>query len=191
MLGYMYMARNQAKKAQGGTSTGTSTRPAQVGRYRAGLHAFFRGLSFPLALIVGMLFWGVYWVDRELIYPKAFELHSPPLMNHIQHSVPAIAALLDMLLTDHHYEPQTMLLDLGLVGGVSVLYVVMLLYVRMTQQVWLYPFIGLMGPSIQAVFFTLSVGMTVVCYFGGCFASKWLWKAKQKYAATHKAIKKD
>ena len=84
-------------------------------------------------------------IDREMIYPKALETTLPPYMNHIQHSFPLISVLLDMLLIDHYtHPPKALRVDLLMVGGVTVAYMAMLVWVFATEGRWVYPFIGMM-----------------------------------------------
>lgn len=52
---------------------------------------------------VTILFWGVYAVDRNLIYPPGVELAIPSYQNHLVHTLPLIGAMLDSMLTRHKY----------------------------------------------------------------------------------------
>jgi hypothetical protein len=38
---------------------------------------FFTAFLFPLSMFVGFTFWAIYFVDRELIYPKRLDEHVP------------------------------------------------------------------------------------------------------------------
>jgi hypothetical protein len=82
-----------------------------------------------------------------MIYPKAFEAILPPYMNHIQHTVPLLSVFLDMLLIDHYSHPPTSLrVDLMMVGGVTVSYMCVVVWVFATEGRWIYPFIGMPHP---------------------------------------------
>eukprot|EP00026_Physarum_polycephalum_P016621 Phypoly_transcript_17569.p1 GENE.Phypoly_transcript_17569~~Phypoly_transcript_17569.p1 ORF type:complete len:251 (+),score=45.46 Phypoly_transcript_17569:59-754(+) len=155
--------------------------PKEVRRQNRFLHTFFRAFSFPLATIVAILFWGVYAIDREMIYPKAFEVHVPPYMNHIQHTVPLLSVLIDMFLIDHYtHPPKSLRLDLLMVGGVTVAYMCMLLWVFMTEGHWVYPFIELLPDWAKVLFFLFGMGLAWVFYFGGVYASSRLWQKTRK-----------
>jgi hypothetical protein len=38
---------------------------------------FFSAFAFPVAFNVGISFWGIYAVDRELVFPKAIDAFFP------------------------------------------------------------------------------------------------------------------
>ncbi|KYQ90289.1 hypothetical protein DLAC_11750 [Tieghemostelium lacteum] len=49
------------------------------------------------------MFWSIYFVDRELIYPKYLDAIFPSYINHIQHTLPGIFAILELILVNHQY----------------------------------------------------------------------------------------
>ncbi len=49
------------------------------------------------------MFWGIYAIDRDLIYPKINEKVIPSYQNHLVHTLPLFSALLDSFLTEHKY----------------------------------------------------------------------------------------
>jgi len=166
-----------------GSGSGSNSRSSlaqQKNQQNTHLDTFFRAFSFPLAAIVAVLFWGIYFVDRELIYPTSFEKYNPPYINHIQHTFPLISVLVDMMLVDHSYNIKTLRLDLAMIGSVSLAYMGMLFYVKFTQGVWVYPFIGLMNNTTKAIFFAVSVLLSWAFYFGGKVMSSWLWQKTKK-----------
>lgn len=48
-------------------------------------------------------FWGLYAVDRDLIYSKKHEQVIPPLQNHLLHTLPIFTALFDNYFNRHVY----------------------------------------------------------------------------------------
>lgn len=85
-------------------------------RLKSTCDAFF-GVVFVLAVMVGLLFWGMFSMDRELVLPKWLELrvgccwdhcadvvvsdHYPPWVNHLQHTVPPLAVFVEAVLVPH------------------------------------------------------------------------------------------
>merc|ERR1712071_109656 len=53
----------------------------------------FGALAFPLALFVSITFWGLWAVDREIIFPSALDAFFPSWLNHILHSSIAVCNL--------------------------------------------------------------------------------------------------
>jgi hypothetical protein len=42
----------------------------------------FTTIVFPISLIVGIFFWSIYAIDRNLIYPEFMDKHIPSHLNH-------------------------------------------------------------------------------------------------------------
>ena len=47
---------------------------------------FFASLSFPIGMFVGLAFWGLYAIDRELVFPLALDKIVPVWVNHALHT---------------------------------------------------------------------------------------------------------
>ncbi|KAK4874137.1 hypothetical protein RN001_013497 [Aquatica leii] len=60
-------------------------------------------LAFPLSMFVGVTFWGIYAIDRELVFPKALDAFFPTWLNHVMHTNIMIFTLLQMYLSYHAY----------------------------------------------------------------------------------------
>ncbi|XP_020617778.1 androgen-induced gene 1 protein-like isoform X2 [Orbicella faveolata] len=43
----------------------------------------FCALAFPLGVFVAATFWGIYMIDRNLIFPVAMDAIIPPWLNHL------------------------------------------------------------------------------------------------------------
>ncbi|XP_044184457.1 androgen-induced gene 1 protein-like isoform X3 [Acropora millepora] len=43
----------------------------------------FASLAFPICVFVSATFWGIYLMDRDLIFPKGMEEIIPPWLNHL------------------------------------------------------------------------------------------------------------
>lgn len=65
-----------------------------------------------------ILFWGIYAVDRDLIYPEILEKVIPSYQNHLVHTLPLIGAVLDSYVTKHYYHKS---LAKGITGTVVFL----------------------------------------------------------------------
>lgn len=70
---------------------------------------------------VAATFWGLYAVDRELVFPQILDSFYPSWLNHAMHSSIAVFAFLEMVLT-----PRTFPLRSSAMTG---LFMVMLAYV--------------------------------------------------------------
>nr|AEE63176.1 unknown [Dendroctonus ponderosae] len=63
---------------------------ANISRIQSGIEkirlSIFPSLVFPSGLIVACIFWGIWHIDRELIFPKTIDEFYPPWMNHALHT---------------------------------------------------------------------------------------------------------
>eukprot|EP01102_Stenamoeba_stenopodia_P011861 TRINITY_DN3673_c0_g1_i2.p1 TRINITY_DN3673_c0_g1~~TRINITY_DN3673_c0_g1_i2.p1 ORF type:complete len:306 (-),score=41.53 TRINITY_DN3673_c0_g1_i2:21-938(-) len=60
-------------------------------------------LLFCVASMVGILFWSIFFYDRELILPAAVEQFYPRELNLFQHGWTAVLMWIEGLLVNHHY----------------------------------------------------------------------------------------
>ena len=48
---------------------------------------YFATLAFPIGQFVGIIFWTLWHINRELVFPKAFDSIFPSYINHLMHTV--------------------------------------------------------------------------------------------------------
>ncbi|CAH3847310.1 unnamed protein product [Pieris brassicae] len=60
-------------------------------------------LAFPLGVYVSVAFWGVYAVDKDLIFPEPVEKAYPPWINHPLHTLVSIFITIEMLTSNITY----------------------------------------------------------------------------------------
>ena len=63
----------------------------------------FSSLALPVALNVGITFWSLFWINRELVFPKALDEFFPSWLNHIMHTNIIVFILLE-LFTSFRYD---------------------------------------------------------------------------------------
>ncbi|KAI5712791.1 hypothetical protein M8J76_013103 [Diaphorina citri] len=86
----------------------------------------FLSVVFPLSWSVCTLFWYVYYLDRELIYPKEVEdLFAPAWYNHSLHTMPVLIVLLHLALVQPKYTPLPMTTAMVVQCTIHALYLVM------------------------------------------------------------------
>ena len=59
--------------------------------------------SLLLSKFVSVLFWALYFIDRELVFPTVLDPIIPPWINHIMHTLPLVTVLSEQYLVDHKY----------------------------------------------------------------------------------------
>jgi hypothetical protein len=53
---------------------------------------------------VSLTFWGIFFIDRDLIYSKKIEAIIPTYHNHLIHTLPFFSSIFDAFVTKHNYE---------------------------------------------------------------------------------------
>ena len=48
---------------------------------------YFATLAFPIGQFVGIIFWTLWHINRELVFPKAFDSIFPSYINHLMHTL--------------------------------------------------------------------------------------------------------
>lgn len=59
---------------------------------------------FCFLQFVSFIFWALYAVDRELIFPASVDEWFPSWLNHIMHTLPAVGAFTELLTVHHAYQ---------------------------------------------------------------------------------------
>ncbi|XP_028131296.1 androgen-dependent TFPI-regulating protein isoform X2 [Diabrotica virgifera virgifera] len=98
----------------------------------------FNTVLFPSTLVVVSIFWTLWHIDRELVFPKVLDLFFPQWLNHMLHTFILLPVIIEIMLPKKHNfvkfqkaAPALALLFLSY----TILY--FSLYFR--HGVWLYP----------------------------------------------------
>ena len=81
-----------------------STKVSEISSVFQTLRDFLFGtLTLPIGSLVTVGFWSVFLVDRELIFPVEYDQYFPPITNHMMHTAPLVAQVLELLFVCHIY----------------------------------------------------------------------------------------
>jgi hypothetical protein len=136
----------------------------------------FTTVVFPLALFVVIAFWGIYAIDRELVYPVALDEFVPPFLNHCWHTFIGVGVFLEVLLVFHRYPPTSKAVTT--VFTYSTAYIIWLVVILTVDNFWVYPFLRVMPPPVISVFFAASFFLAVGLYFFGKILGNWRWRER-------------
>ncbi|KAJ8704432.1 hypothetical protein PYW07_011620 [Mythimna separata] len=103
----------------------------------------FSGLVVPLTLFITTMFWTLYWIDRELVFPQVYDQLVPWWFNHCVHTNIAIVVLIETVLVARRH-PTNYRMELWLTGGAGVLYAVVYYSIYFFSHRWLYGVFGIM-----------------------------------------------
>ncbi|KAJ8966772.1 hypothetical protein NQ314_003321 [Rhamnusium bicolor] len=60
----------------------------------------FTSLVFPCSLFVSAMFWSVYSIDRELVFPEVLDEHVPDWLNHSLHTNIVVFLVIEVLIVN-------------------------------------------------------------------------------------------
>ncbi|XP_069705666.1 androgen-dependent TFPI-regulating protein-like isoform X2 [Periplaneta americana] len=108
-----------------------------VRRYKKTRDTIFRALVFPIALLVTSVFWILFTLDRDLVYPAIVDQYLPPHVNQMMHTSISIAAVLELVLRPHQY--RRLWTDITILLLFNCSYLFCYQYTYWTRGVWMYP----------------------------------------------------
>ncbi|KAL4710355.1 hypothetical protein ACJJTC_003752 [Scirpophaga incertulas] len=104
---------------------------------------FYNALVMPFSLFISAMFWCIFWVDRELVFPAAYDVIIPWWFNHCVHTNITIIVLVEILFIARR-QPTNKKLELIIHSIVSFGYAIVLYSIYFTTNRWLYKVFGVM-----------------------------------------------
>lgn len=131
-------------------------------------------LAFPLSMFVGLTFWGLYAVDRELILPKAIDPFLPSWLNHAMHTNIMIFILIEMFISFRKYPSRKF--SLTVLTGFLLAYLIWIHYIHAKSGLWVYPILNVLNLPLRIVFFAGLLGLCVILYIVGEKLNNFVWR---------------
>ncbi|GFY45472.1 androgen-induced gene 1 protein [Trichonephila inaurata madagascariensis] len=141
------------------TSTGSFYR---VTRIRDKIYA---GIVLPYGIFVVFMFWGLYAIDRELIFPKVLETIFPAWLNHVSHTVILPVLLIETYVVKHRHPRRQE--GLKYAAAFGLIYMIWILYLAIAMNIWVYPVLRILNWPQKVVFFVLSIMVQFFMYLMG------------------------
>jgi hypothetical protein len=138
----------------------------------------FASLAFPCSIFVMNVFWIVYTIDRELIFPEKLDDFVPSWLNHCFHTLITIIVFLEMIASYHEYP--RFLTGLGVMTMLGLCYTVCFYYVLFNYGAAIYPFFELMSAAVQVLLVIFIILFGLSFYVLGRFLNKKIWDSKIK-----------
>lgn len=139
----------------------------------------FAAFAFPIAMFVGVTFWSIMAIDRELVLPKKIDAYFPLWLNHIMHTNIVIFILLEMFLSCRKYPSKKK----GLIG----LTIFMAIYLSWTfviyynTKLWVYPVMDVMDWPSRIFFLLAMLAFCLILYLVGDFINTKRWGHEMTY----------
>ncbi|XP_018327982.1 androgen-induced gene 1 protein-like isoform X2 [Agrilus planipennis] len=135
-------------------------------------------LGFPLSMFVGLTFWAIYAVDRELVFPRALDAFFPTWLNHVMHTNIMIFVLIEMATSYCRYPSRKF--GLTVVTIFMACYLVWLHVIHAKTGLWVYPILDVLNLPLRIVFFASLLGLTIGLYIVGENLNAVLWAKEIK-----------
>ncbi|KAF5270682.1 hypothetical protein FQA39_LY01420 [Lamprigera yunnana] len=136
-------------------------------------------LAFPLAFFVGITFWAIYAIDRELVFPKALDAFFPAWLNHIMHTNIMIFIVLQMYLSYHEYPSRKQCVTI--LVSFMICYLIWVHIIHAYSGIWVYPILEVLNLPMRVVFFVSLLGLGVAIYILGEKLNKAIWGTLHMY----------
>ena len=120
----------------------------------------FTTLAFPLCAFIVVTFWGLYAIDRELVYPEALDKFIPGYMNQFWHTTIVLWVLCEVYLVLHEFPTKKAAACSTLFFG--SIYNGWIIVIFIYTNWWVYPFMRFLSPAVMALF----LGSSMFVFFG-------------------------
>jgi len=118
----------------------------------------FASAAFPIGMFVGIVFWTLWAINRDLIFPVAMDEFFPSWLNHLMHTTVIPLQLGEMFLTRHVYPPRKV--GVTITAALTLAYLVWVNVIAFYGGFWVYPVFKVLSPLQRALFMA-------VCSMGG------------------------
>lgn len=132
-------------------------------------------LAFPLSMFVGLTFWGLYAVDRELVFPKAIDPYFPSWLNHVMHTNIMLFILIEMYTCYAKYPSRK--LGLTVLLSFMATYLIWIHVIHAYSGLWVYPVLDVLNLPGRLMFFVGLLGLCLMLYLFGEKLHKIIWKS--------------
>ncbi|XP_014256064.1 androgen-induced gene 1 protein-like isoform X8 [Cimex lectularius] len=146
-------------------------------------------IAFPIAMFVGVTFWGLMAVDRELVLPAALDPYFPSWLNHMMHTNILIFQFLEIITSTRVY-PQRKHALVGLMTFQTT-YLIWMHIVHYKSGVWAYPIFEKLNVPLRIGFFVGCFTLGGLMYFLGEKLHYLLWQKGANERMPHPNVKYD
>lgn len=138
----------------------------------------FSTVAFAIGIFVTVSFWGLYNIDRNLIFPKIFDSWFPFWLNHNVHTTPGLGVLAELYLVPHSFPRRSR--GLAVVASFCLIYLSWVCLIAYETGHWVYPVLAHLS-VLGRVFFIgfMSVLVSLIYLVGEALNSR-VWGVEVK-----------
>ncbi|XP_052761334.1 androgen-induced gene 1 protein-like isoform X1 [Mya arenaria] len=156
---------------------GSHAKPSDGGqksKLQSFLDVYLAALVYPVGVFVVMTFWGIYAVDRELVYPKKLDELIPQWLNHTMHSTVLPFLLIEKIVVYHEYPTRRR--GMSILLAFALLYLCWILWIAYYANIWVYPVLAVMEVHQRAIFIGILCVFFLTIYMVGESLNKAIWR---------------
>lgn len=133
----------------------------------------FGTLTFPFVFDVGVMYWILYAIDRELVMPKAIDAFFPWWLNNFVHTNIMAFAFIEMVLLHHKYPcRKSALIGLSVCVGAYLAWIHVIYF---KTNIWVYPVLNVLNWPQRVLFYLFTSAVPMFFYFVGELLNKLIW----------------
>ena len=146
----------------------------------------FSTLAFPIGIFVPIIFWILFNLDRDLVFPADLDEVFPPITNHMMHTTPLPSQILELALVYHSYPSKKFGFPTIIVFCLS--YVGWIFYIAYAGGPWVYGVLEVLSQS-QRLMFVMGMSLfSVLLYSTGEICNNYVWKPSPSDTNYHKDV---
>ncbi|XP_029176526.1 androgen-induced gene 1 protein-like isoform X1 [Nylanderia fulva] len=153
-----------------GTNAVNPKKPPFVRKLKDYFHA---SIGFPVAMFVGVTFWALMFVDRELVLPKALDPYFPWWLNHLMHTMIMVTTVFEMIVAPRQYPKRSR--GLGILVSFMLVYLVWMHIIYYKSGIWVYPVMDVLTQPLRILFFAVLLMFCTILYFVGEMLNNIVW----------------
>lgn len=115
------------------------------------------GVAFPFAFYIAIVFWTIYTLYKELIFPDNIEEIFPLWVNHVMHTLIVPFVIIELIITPKTYHSRFLGIAIGFFIGVAYLALLTVAFIMAGSMVY---------PFIHAMNWKLMFGFVLISYLG-------------------------
>ena len=137
----------------------------------------FSTVAFPIGIFVTVIFWGIWMIDRNFVFPAVLDQYYPSYINHFMHTSSLPLQILEQILKNHTY-PSKKIGALSTLGFSSI-YILWISFIAYYGGFWVYPLFGILARTPRIIFMIFCALLTTVFYFVGYLMNLCIWNSNQ------------
>lgn len=161
-----------------GTNAQSPKKPPAIRRIKDTLFS----LAFPTAIYVSLAFWGIYSIDKELIFPERIEKLYHPAMNHVMHTTVSVFIIIELFTSYRNYPSRN--IGFFVTYSFYLSYLAWFFVIYYKTGAWVYPVFEPLNWPLRIVFVMLSLSIATGFYIFGEKVNNLVCKS-QKQAYTN------